>query len=272
MGGKGSSFLTTFALMSRIRTPYNRQARFSGSLFYIPIIGFIVSVLLFGIYAGLSAIVPDPFVVVLVVLIFQYLLFNLFHYDGYLDTADAFLCFADREKRHAILQDSSTGAFALFFGTVYIGAKLYLLTKTGVYFYILGTDPLSRLALLFLFFSYPMTGRTAAALLPLASKPAKEGGLGAAMRQAKPFTAFFGLIAAHVPGAALYVAAYLLFSSVSLLFFFACGGALLSFIITAAAYNRKAGGYTGDAFGFAIETGEVLHMLIFYLLLTYGLG
>ena len=272
MKKKGSSFLTTFGLMSRVRISYTGEARFSGSLFYIPFIGFIVSVLLFGMYAGLSNIIPDPFIVVLAILIVQYLLFNLFHFDGYLDTADAFFCFADREKRLAILKDSSTGAFALFFGAVYIGAKLYLLTKTGVYFYILGGDPFSKWALIFLFFSYPLTGRTAAALIPLVAKPAREGGLGASMKEAKPYTALFGLLLAHIPGIALYIGAYILFSSVSLLFFLSCGGAFLAFILTAAAYNRKAGGYTGDAFGLAIETGEILHVFIFYLLLTYGLG
>jgi adenosylcobinamide-GDP ribazoletransferase len=272
MSSKGSSFLTTFGLMSRIPSAYAGKTRFSGSLFYIPVIGLIVSGILFGIFAGLSVIVPDPFIVVLAVLVVQYLLFNLFHFDGYLDTADAFFCFAQREKRLSILKDSSVGAFALFFGTVYVGTKLYLLTKAGVYFYILGTDPLSRWALIFLFFSYPMSGRTAAALIPLLSKPAKNEGLGAAMGEAPPFTALLGLIVSHIPGAALYIAAYLLFSSVSLLFFFACGGAFLSFLVTASAYNRKAGGYTGDAFGFAIETGEILHIFIFYLLLTFGLG
>lgn len=272
MSGRGSSFSTTFRLMSRIGTSVQGEPRFKGVLFYIPIIGLFVSLIVFGIYFGLSRIIPDPFIVIFVVLLVQYLGFNLFHFDGYLDTADAFSCFADRQKRLSILKDSKIGAFALFFGAVYIGVKLYLLTKTGVYFYILGSDPLSRAAIMFLFFSYPLSGRSAAALLPLISKPAKSEGLGASLRNAGPWTGILGILVSHLPGIGLYVYAYITFSSLSLLFFFACGGAFVTFLVTGILYNRKAGGYTGDAFGFAVELGELLHMLIFYVLLIFGLG
>lgn len=272
MNKKGSSFLTTFALMSRIRSPHPGKARFSGTLFYIPFVGLVVSGIVFFLYLGLSRILPDPFIVVLIILAIQYILFNLFHFDGYLDTADAVFHFGTREKKQAILKDSSTGAFALFFGALYVGAKLYLLTKAGVYFYILGSDPVSRRVLILLFFSYPLSGRSAAALLPLIAGPAKEEGLGAAVQEAKPFTGLLGLLLSHLPIAGLFIWAYIMYSSLSLLFLFSCGAALVAFIVTGIVYNRHIGGYTGDAFGCAVEIGELLHIFIFYLLLTYGLG
>ncbi len=271
MNKNGSSFRTTFGLMSRVGN-YSGRSRFSGALLYIPLVGLIVTLIVYAVYAGLSNISPDPFIVIFVLIVVQYLLFNLFHFDGYLDTVDAFSCFAEKEKRLTILKDVHIGTFASFFGALYIGAKLYLLTKAGVYFYILGIDSVSRWALILLFFSYPLSGRSAAALLPLISKPAKKEGLGASLKDARSWTGIIGIIIAHIPGIGLYITAYLLFSSLSLLFFLSCGGAFIAFVVTGLVYKRKAGGYTGDAFGFAIELGEILHMLIFYLLLTFGLG
>jgi len=279
---EGSSFLTTFALVSRIRVARQRRPQgegekarrgnFKGTLFYLPVVGFFVSVIVFGLFTGLSFVIPEPFILILIVVVFQYFLFNLFHLDGILDTADAFVPFVGRERRLEILKDLRLGSFAFFAGAVYIAAKLYILTKSALYFHILDADPLSRYAVILLFFTYPVTGRAAAAFVPLFTGPAKEEGLGALLADCKPASALLGACCAVLPALGLFLAAYSLQGYVSLLFLFAFTGKLIAGAAAGFLYRRKAGGYTGDAFGFAVEIGELAHIGIFYMFLVYGLG
>jgi adenosylcobinamide-GDP ribazoletransferase len=279
---RGSSFLTTFSLVSRIRIVRQRRPQgegekvslgnFKGTLFYLPVVGFFVSVILFGLFTGLSFVIPEPFILILIVIVLQYFLFNLFHLDGILDTADAFVPFVQRERRLEILKDLRLGSFAFFAGAVYIAAKLYILTKSALYFHILDTDPLSRYAVIFLFFTYPVTGRAAAAFVPLFTGPAKKEGLGGLLTECKAGTAVVGACCAVLPALGLFLAAYVLKGYVSLLFLFAFTGKLIAGAAAGFLYRRKAGGYTGDAFGFAVEIGELAHIAIFYMFLVYGLG
>ncbi len=279
---RGSSFLTTFALVSRIRIARQRRGQgegekarrgnFKGTLFYLPVVGFFVSVIVFGLFTGLSFVIPEPFILILIVIVLQYFLFNLFHLDGLLDTVDAFVPFAEKERRLEILKDLRLGSFAFFAGAVYIAAKLYILTKAALYFHILQADPLSRYAVLFLFFTYPVTGRAAAAFVPLFAGPAKKEGLGALIADCRPASALAGACFAVLPALVLFFTAFFLHHYISLLFLIPLSGKLVAGAISGFLYRRKAGGYTGDAFGFAVETGELAHIFIFYMILVYGLG
>jgi adenosylcobinamide-GDP ribazoletransferase len=272
-GGKGSSFLTTFALISRIRASGGRYSgNFRRTLFYLPVVGFLVSLIVFTFYTGLSFIIPEPFILVVIVLVVQYFLFNLFHLDGLLDTADAFVPFVGRERRLEILKDLRLGSFAFFTGAVYIAAKLYILTKAALYFHILHADPLSRYAVIFLFFTYPVTGRAAAAFVPLFTAPAKKEGLGALLTDCKPASALLGACCAVLPALGVFFTAFFLHRYVSLLFLLPLAGKVIAGAFSGLLYRRKAGGYTGDAFGFAVEIGELIHIFIFYIILIYGLG
>jgi adenosylcobinamide-GDP ribazoletransferase len=261
---------TAFSLVSRFRLS-RREFRpdYSGVGFFLPFVGVAVGVLLFGLYYGGSRILPDPFITVLIVIGFQYFLFNLFHFDGLLDTADALSCYAGREKRLAILKDVHVGAFALFAGAVYIAAKLYLITKSAVYFHIFDLPPLSKIAVIYLFFSYPASGRGAAALVPVFLRPARKEGLGALLAEYPAAPAFLGVFVSHCVTGLLIVLAFVFSAGIPLVLLISLAGCLLALLITYGLYSRKVGGFTGDTLGFAVELGELLHILIFYLLLLY---
>ena len=262
--------LTTLSLVSRFRISRKEyEPDYSRVGFFLPFVGLAAGTLFFGLYYGGSKILPVPFITVLIVLGFQYFLFNLFHYDGLLDTADALSRYGDRQKRLAILKDVHVGAFALFAGTVYMAAKLYLLTKTAVYFHIFDLPPLSKIAVIYLFFSYPASGRGAAALIPVFLKPARTEGLGALLADYPRVPAFLGVFLSHCVIGVLVVLSFVFSSGIPLVFLICLAGCLLGLLLTGGLYSRKVGGFTGDTLGFAVEMGELFHILIFYLLLLY---
>ncbi len=261
---------TTFSLISRLRLSRKEyEPDYSRIGFFLPFVGIAVGVLLFGIYYGGSKLFPDPFITVLIVIGSQYFLFNLFHFDGFLDTADALSRYADREKRLSILKDVHVGAFALFAGTVYLAAKLYFLTKSTVYFHIFDLPPLSRIAVIYLFFSYPASGRGAAALIPVFLDPARKEGLGSLLSEYPPFPAFLGVFLSHCVTGVLIVLAFVFSSGIPLVLLISLAGCLVALLVTRGLYSRKVGGFTGDTLGFAVEMGELAHIFIFYLLLLY---
>ncbi len=261
---------TTFFLVSRFRLSRKEyEPDYSRIGFFLPFVGVAAGVLLFGLFYGGSKILPDPFITVLIVLCVQYFLFNLFHFDGLLDTADALSRYADREKRLSILKDVHVGAFALFAGTVYLAAKLYFLTKSAVYFHIFDLPPLSKIAVIYLFFSYPASGRGAAALVPVFLKSARKEGLGALLADYPSASAFLGVFLSHCVTGVLVLLAFVSSSGIPLVLLISLAGCLVALLITWGLYSRKVGGFTGDTLGFAVEMGELAHIFIFYLLLLY---
>ena len=110
-------FLSTFSLVSRI--PVRGKFVFDTSRmdFHFPLVGVFPALIQLLLFGGLSLLWDNPRLTVIIVIITQYLCFNLFHLDGLMDTADAFLGTVDREKRQAILKDSRTGVYG-FFATV----------------------------------------------------------------------------------------------------------------------------------------------------------
>ncbi|MDR2535471.1 MAG: adenosylcobinamide-GDP ribazoletransferase, partial [Treponema sp.] len=99
-------FFSTLSLVCRI--PFKWRFTFDPSRidFYLPIIG-LFPALLGGLTFKVCMIgAESPLIATLITLIVQYAGFNLFHLDGLMDTADAFLGPFDREKRFAILKDS----------------------------------------------------------------------------------------------------------------------------------------------------------------------
>jgi adenosylcobinamide-GDP ribazoletransferase len=188
--------------------------------------------------------------------------FDLFHFDGLLDTADAFLGFASKEKRFEILKDPRTGSFGVFAGLVFLGALWYCTARA--------IEAPRVFAAAFLV--APVTGRAAAALIPVLLKPARPGGLGAMIQPYSKRAALAGLATALVLslllswlGAMIGTDAEGVGSSLTGVALVATGAGF-AFGIAAAlvsllpAYGRGLGGYTGDALGAAICLGTVGHL------------
>jgi adenosylcobinamide-GDP ribazoletransferase len=272
-------FLSTLSVVSRI--PVRVKFTFDPSRmdFYLPCTGICAALpglLLFAIYSlcftytkgnlQLSAPAGFPVLIIAFILLVQYLAFNLFHLDGLMDTADAFLGSAGREKRLNILKDSRIGVYGFFAGFADLGFKAALL-------YALLPAARDFPALVF---AWPLWGRFSAALIPCMAPPLTPGGLGALTKDARPLRCFSGaafalLLWALLIWGLLNLTALAGSPPFSLQF---AGNAVLPPIIIAAVclfvicpltafyyarlYRKSLGGYTGDALGAAIETAELL--------------
>jgi adenosylcobinamide-GDP ribazoletransferase len=236
-------FLSVFTLVSRIPVRAAFTPDYSRVDFWIPALSPAVS-LAAGAGAALSALAfKDAFLAAIGAMALQYLAFNLFHLDGLLDTADAMLGWASKERRLEILKDSRIGSYAFFIGSFFLAAKaalLALLFRSGI--------SVACIALL----AAPLAGRIACVLVPFLSKPAREKGLGALMGDASAARSGLGALAGFLPLAVFAAASGHIFHGAA-----AAGAMLLSAAISgllvAGIYRKNVGGFTGDALGAAVE-------------------
>ncbi|MDR0723161.1 MAG: adenosylcobinamide-GDP ribazoletransferase [Treponema sp.] len=258
-------FLSTLSLVSRF--PIKRgKGKFdlSRTDFYLPIAGIVPA--LGGLLAlGVSYLLTgSPLLTVILTLIVQYLGFNLFHLDGLMDTADAFLDAFDREKRFMVLKDSRIGVYGFFAGMAVLSLKvglLYTLFPWLVYF------PAPLLA-------YPISGRFSAALIPGLTAPAKPGGLGALVKNLRPYRVLAGLLTGLLLWTALVwgISAFfalgdLRYGLSGILLAVPAASPLVS-VFLARLYQKHLGGYTGDALGAAVELAELLHLALSLVILA----
>lgn len=225
--------------------------------FFFPIIGLIVSALVLGLFTILNPIFIYSGITVFLILFIQYTAFNLFHFDGLLDCADAFLYNTSKERRLAILTDKRTGAFAIFAGAVYIFLKTYLLYEA---ISILNLNVSNGIWIIILFL-YPLTGRIAGSLMPAIISPAEDPGLAELLKDYSPWLVAAGiLITMSIP--IVIVLSSIKLSIGMLLFLLPFAGAIAAGVIVSWISKKMVGGYTGDSIGLTIETGEIIHLII----------
>lgn len=245
--------LTVFGLMSRIplRRPFSTD--FSRADFWIPALSPLVAVASAAGFAVGMALTGSFLLAACSSLGLQYFCFNLFHLDGLLDTADALLPAATRERRFEILKDPRLGSYAYFVGLLVLAAKagaMALLAEEGILFSVLAVG----------LFAAPVAGRAAAALVVLRGRPARAEGLGALMVGFTRRRVLLGALVGSLP--ALLVGGlsgpwYLSpLCAVAIVL-----GAVLPALLVGRAYDKALGGFTGDALGAAIELGELAALL-----------
>jgi adenosylcobinamide-GDP ribazoletransferase len=260
--------------------------------FWLPVTGLFPTAILLTAFACFSVFgiagIPgaDPFAAAVITLTAQYLCFNLFHLDGLMDTADAFLGTADRDKRLSILKDSRIGVYGFFAGFAALSLKTAFLR---ILFAINGPLrsglPPDKFPLA-VCFAFPLFGRFSAALVPCFTKPASPGGLGGITKDARPVRCAAGIIAAlacfglcvvgwtalrnifTLPGRLAVSGGPWGFYPSAVLSTFVYAGICLVLISPLTAwfyarlYRKSLGGYTGDALGAAIETAEILCLVV----------
>ena len=151
-----------------------------------------------------------------------FFLFDLFHFDGLLDTFDGFFNQAGREKCLEIMSKGDTGPFAIFFSFFYCLA-FYLAFRSS--------EPTS---LLFM----SVCGRFAMNVLLAMTQPAKPGGLGALM---SPYEQSATVISAVLAAPLALID--------PLRWAVSMGVATLVGVLMSIAARHKIGGYTGDVLG-----------------------
>ncbi len=257
-----SSFLTTLGLLTRIPLPFRYTPDFTLFPFFFPGAGIIFAVLIVLIYTGAAAVIHSPAILAALILLIQYLLFNLFHFDGLLDSADALLYHTDKETRLKILKDKSSGSFAVFAGTLYIITKFTLLKDL-----IPSAQGLQESALLFL---YIFAGRSAGSLVPAFSVPARDSGLGFLLKDYSRIKLAAGLFLSLIfvlgffclNNGAAFSCTEGIRPNILQISGTAFSAALLTGVFSAAAFKKAAGGYTGDAIGMAVELGELAYLSV----------
>jgi adenosylcobinamide-GDP ribazoletransferase len=256
--------------------------------YWLPVTGVFPALMVLLLFTCFYVLGIDSFAAVVVTLIAQYLCFNLFHLDGLMDTADAFLGTADREKRLSILKDSRVGVYGFFAGFAALSLKAaFLRIVFAMPPQYPGLSP-GNFPPAALFLAFPLFGRFSAALVPCMAKPVSPGGLGAVTRDARPGRCIAGIVTALVCfGLCVFVWALLL-NALSLHsavagrlplfetasqpylpavlralvytgFCLALTGPLTAWFY-ARAYRDSLGGYTGDALGATIESAEILSL------------
>ncbi len=247
-------FLSILGLLTRVPLGLRYSVDFSLAGAFMPVVGLIVWGVVCVIALPGGLVIHNPVLLAIVVLLVQYLLFNLFHFDGLLDTADAMLVFADREKRLRILKDVHHGSFALFGGVLYLAAKIVLLSEVLAHRGLPGGACLVAL-------SYPVAGRLACGWLGAALPPATDTGLGASLGKLRRGPVLVGtLLSLSLTGVAAVFIRAAGGASPSLLLALVAGlpvGAFVSALTVGLLYRAKIGGITGDAYGCAVEVGEV---------------
>jgi adenosylcobinamide-GDP ribazoletransferase len=261
-------FFSTLSLVCRI--PCKVRFRFDPSRtdFYLPVTGLAPAFLGFLVFWGSSLLTKSPFIWAILILLVQYLCFNLFHLDGLADTADAFLGTFSKEQRLIILKDSRIGVYGLFAGLGALSLKAALLAALSPLFFRFPAC----------LFAYPLTGRFSAALIPCMTKPARSGGLGALIKDARPSRCLGGILAGLLLWIALVLGSAKALSlrassrftlpfaegplPAVLLLTLPLAAGILNALFFARLYRKALEGYTGDTLGAAVETGELLHLLI----------
>ena len=251
------SFLTTFGLICRIPISFKYNADFSMFGFFFPLIGLIVSALVLGLFSLLNPLLSQSGITVFLILFIQYASFNLFHFDGLLDCADAFFYNTTKERRLAILTDKRTGSFAIFAGALYIFFKIYLLNESIT---VLNSNE-SNWIWTFSLFLYPLTGRIAGALMPAIIPPAEDPGLAELLKDYSPLLVTAGIVLSLSLPVAIVLSSMTVSIKV-LLPLIPFAGAIAAGLVVSGISKKLVGGYTGDSIGLTIETGEIMHLIV----------
>ena len=252
-----NSFLTTFGLICRIPIGVKYNANFSMFGFFFPLIGLIISALVLGLFSIVNPLLSQPGITVFLILFIQYVSFNLFHFDGLLDCADAFLYNTTKERRLAILTDKRTGAFAIFSGAIYLFLKLYLLNVSVAILNQAGSNWIWIVIL----FSYPLSGRIAGSLMPAIIPPAEDPGLAELLADYSPLLVTAGIVLSLSVPVAIVLSSMTISIKV-LLSFTPFAGAIAAGLVVSVISNKLVGGYTGDSIGLTVEIGEVIHLIV----------
>lgn len=234
--------LTIFSIPSKTRVDEESVA---GSMAWFPVVGFIIGLLLAGLWLLLGVRFP-PFLTSLVVVSFLAIITRGLHLDGLSDTIDGLGGGYTRERRLEIMKDSHVGAFGV------IAIVFAILFKT---FAIYGLPERTRMEALILF---PVLSRFAMVLVAWKSRYARrEGGLGRNyVEYLDGKTLVFALVST------IAIAGFLLFPT----------GFIVLVIVIAASLGMSAffritlGGVTGDVLGAVNELSEILGLLLLVLM------
>ncbi|MEG0310368.1 MAG: adenosylcobinamide-GDP ribazoletransferase [Eubacterium sp.] len=236
------SFFTRFPIKLKDVT----ENEFYDSMIFMPVVGVIIGLILYGATWVLSFMHVLPLQSVLILMIYIWITGGL-HLDGFADTIDGIFSARDHDKMMEIMKDSRLGSFGA------IGLILLFLTIWSCYTAILPVFPMALILV-------PIVGRYCAIQSCCFSTYAKGGGgLGKRIvEMTKPIHVIIYLIL--IAGGAYFLISPLALMAmlVTILFAFV----LMWYL------KRKIGGLTGDTIGLTIELTQVIYLIILTIVLA----
>ena len=224
-----SEIRLSFSFLTRIPVKVSGKA---GDPAFFVLVGYAVGLAYFALLRLTQFIrLPGPLSVIIVMAVVYYF-FELFHFDGLLDTFDGFLCQKEKNERIEIMKKGNLGPFALFYGVLFILVHFYLINQ-------LASRPL------LIFVAGPVS-RWSMVLLLAISSPARNEGLAAS---------FYPLSSRSFFWAGIFLLPVIIlapvFTAVAL-----AGVSVITLVVNLTA-RRFISGVTGDILGAACLLAEV---------------
>ncbi len=231
-----SEFKLALSFLSRI--PIQGKGKVRNVPAYFTLVGYVA-----GTFYFISKLAIPSFPWQILAISVGFFLFDLFHFDGFLDTLDGFLSQKSQKRKIEIMSMGNVGPSALFYGTLFVMTYVYLFFRvdTSSVFYM---SVFGRLSMNFMLDFSP---------------PAKEKGLGRVFHPYHHRDSMWSLLFS-LP---LLFEFKVYMISAGMTFLTAYGFSKLS--------NKEIGGYTGDVLGACNMLTQLLVLLGIFTLKGVGL-
>lgn len=239
------TFMTRIPI--KIKFPFDEN-EFRKGIWYIPVIGFIIGVALYGVYLLMNGVVSSMLASFIIVVLYLLITGGL-HIDGLADTLDATGSNQSRTRMLEIMKDSHIGTFGVLGIVVWFTGMVLLINEV----------PWACIA-------FPVVGRSMSLFTCSISKYARKTGLGKTIIENTHMGHFlFSLIFT------LFSISMLLLTGTALQLLLA---SVIAFIIVffeiflaTKCLSKKLGGITGDIIGYVIEFSSFIFLLFTYLVM-----
>lgn len=145
----------TVGTFSRIPMPQVTFKKVNTKYTYLllPFLGLLVGALYYVGIRLLQLKIDEPILLAILLIVLNLVITGGIHFDGFLDSVDAFKSYQSKERKLVIIKDARIGAFALIHFTILMGLSIcanYYLIKDNHFLYLLIISCLSRTILLLL--------------------------------------------------------------------------------------------------------------------------
>ncbi len=232
-----NTILSSLSLTTRIPLGKLLPGRtdFKKCAIHFPLAGYLGFGTMVGVYLPLMAIFHDAVIAKIISLIVVYFFFNLFHFDGFMDSIDGLLSQKPQERTLEIMRSGASGPMGTAAGIFYLALKIYLMVKISVVYLVIA-------------FVAARWGMVFSAVI---GKPARPDGLGALI---------LPLPGRYFALASLYLIPLLIAFKIPVLL--PVCAILLCDALVVRKITQKINGLTGDSLGFIVEINELLVLLI----------
>lgn len=211
------------------------------SLPCFPLVGLLLGGILYGLYYGLSLVLPPPVVTALLVAALA-VLTGAHHLDGLMDTFDGVTAGKSKEERLAIMHDTRTGTFGIVAAILVLLLKYASLSSAPALPALLLMPTLSRWTMVNALFLFPY---------------ARSSGMGLTYKQ-EANRLRFAIATLIALAAAVILLNWWGLVLVSALWLISSG--------IASYFRSRLGGLTGDTYGAINELSEVAVLILIILL------